>query len=127
MFVRGAHEGVWQSQEGLLEAMTALMEPEACVGVSETKGKSCRREDFPDRETSWSKGLRVRTRSTQGCTWRAFSPSIGEDVLSTDSIPTAALRTELFVLSLSRVGFFATPWTVAHQAALTMGFPRQEY
>ena len=23
--------------------------------------------------------------------------------------------------------YFATPWTVAHQTALSMGFPRQEY
>ena len=30
-------------------------------------------------------------------------------------------------LSLSRVGLFATPWTVACQAALSMGFSRQEY
>jgi len=29
--------------------------------------------------------------------------------------------------SLSRVWFFVTPWTVAHQAPLSMGFPRQEY
>ena len=29
--------------------------------------------------------------------------------------------------SLSRVQLFATPWTVAHQAPLSMGFPRQEY
>ena len=29
--------------------------------------------------------------------------------------------------SLSRVQFFATPWTVAHQASLSMGFSRQEY
>ena len=27
----------------------------------------------------------------------------------------------------SRVLFFAIPWTVAHQAPLSMGFPRQEY
>ena len=27
---------------------------------------------------------------------------------------------------LSRVGLFPTPWTVAHQAPLSMGFPRQE-
>ena len=31
------------------------------------------------------------------------------------------------VQSLSRVQLFATPWTVAHQAPLSMGFPRQEY
>ena len=31
------------------------------------------------------------------------------------------------VQSLSRVRLFATPWTVAQQAPLSMGFPRQEY
>ena len=31
------------------------------------------------------------------------------------------------VKSLSRVGLFVTPWTVAHQASLSMGFSRQEY
>ena len=29
--------------------------------------------------------------------------------------------------SLSRVQLFATPWTVDHQAPLSMGFSRQEY
>ena len=29
--------------------------------------------------------------------------------------------------SLSRVRLFATPWTVAHQAPLSMEFSRQEY
>ena len=29
--------------------------------------------------------------------------------------------------SLSHVQLFATPWTVAHQDPLSMGFPRQEY
>ena len=31
------------------------------------------------------------------------------------------------VKSLSRVSLFATPWTVAYQAPLSMGFSRQEY
>ena len=31
------------------------------------------------------------------------------------------------VKSLSRVQLFAIPWTVAHQAPLSMGFSRQEY
>ena len=31
------------------------------------------------------------------------------------------------VKSLSRVRFFGTPWTVAHQAPPSMGFSRQEY
>ena len=30
-------------------------------------------------------------------------------------------------LSLSHVQFFGTPWAVASQAPLSMGFPRQEY
>ena len=29
--------------------------------------------------------------------------------------------------SLSRVRVFGTPWTVTHQAPLSIGFPRQEY
>ena len=31
------------------------------------------------------------------------------------------------VLAASRVQLFATPWTVAHQVPLSMGFARQEY
>ena len=31
------------------------------------------------------------------------------------------------VKSLSRVQLFATPWTVTHQAPLSMGFFRQQY
>ena len=31
------------------------------------------------------------------------------------------------VKSLNRVRFFAAPWTVAHQAPLSMGFTRHEY
>ena len=31
------------------------------------------------------------------------------------------------VCSVSRVQIFVTPWTVAHQAPLSMGFSRQEY
>ena len=33
----------------------------------------------------------------------------------------------VYVLVLSHVQLFATPWTVAHQAPLSMGFFRQEY
>ena len=29
--------------------------------------------------------------------------------------------------SLSHVRLFATPWTIAHQAPMSMGFSRQEY
>ena len=40
-------------------------------------------------------------------------------------LTTKSRRTELGVLS--RVQLLATPWTLAHQAPLSMGFPRQEY
>ena len=33
----------------------------------------------------------------------------------------------MLCVSLSRVGLFATPWTVARQAPLSMRFPKQEY
>ena len=44
----------------------------------------------------------------------------------TQNVHTAAVAV-LNVLSESlSVCLFATPWTVAHQAPLSMGFPRQE-
>ena len=45
-------------------------------------------------------------------------------VLSLD--PTTVLF-QLVLSSFSHVQLFATPWTVAHQAPLCMGFSRQEY
>ena len=38
-----------------------------------------------------------------------------------------AWKWKVKVKSLSRVWLFATPWTVAHQAPLSIGFSRQEY
>ena len=37
------------------------------------------------------------------------------------------LKVKVKVKSLNRVWLFATPWTVAYQASLSMGFSRQEY
>ena len=37
------------------------------------------------------------------------------------------VKVKVKVTSLSRVRLFATPWTIAHQAPLSMGFSRQEY
>ena len=37
------------------------------------------------------------------------------------------MGTKVKMKSLSRVQLFATLWTVAHQAPLSMGFSRQEY
>ena len=33
----------------------------------------------------------------------------------------------MYTQLLSRIQLFATPWNVARQAPLSMGFPRQEY
>ena len=38
-------------------------------------------------------------------------------------VTSSAIRISRF----SHVQLFATPWTVAHQASLSMGFSRQEY
>ena len=37
------------------------------------------------------------------------------------------MKVKVKVKSLSCVRLFATPWIVAHQAPLSMGFSRQEY
>ena len=36
-------------------------------------------------------------------------------------------KVKVKVKLLSRVRLFATPWTIAHQVPLSMGFSRQEY
>ena len=38
-----------------------------------------------------------------------------------------SVNVKVKVKSLSRIRLFVTPWTVAHQAPLPMGFSRQEY
>ena len=47
--------------------------------------------------------------------------------MSVSSLRTSILMLCLCVQSLSPVQLSVTPWTVAHQAPLSMGFPRQEY
>ena len=43
------------------------------------------------------------------------------------AISSSAWKWKVKVKSLSRVQLFATPWTEAYQAPLSMGFSRQEY
>ena len=50
------------------------------------------------------------------CIW-VSSNEVGE--------PAAYYRVNVNVKSLSRVQLFATPWTIAYQAPLSMGFSRQ--
>ena len=52
-------------------------------------------------------------------------PHASTDTLSVTIGSIAFSRSE--VKSLSHVQLFVTPWTVAHQAPLSMGFSRQEY
>ena len=53
-------------------------------------------------------------------------PTAGRHFLGQNSSPFA-LSPWSEVKSLSRVRLFATPWTIAYQAPLSMGFSRQEY
>jgi hypothetical protein len=47
--------------------------------------------------------------------------------LSNPENPSVTIEKDSEVKSLSRVRLFATPWPVAYQAPLSMGFSRQEY
>ena len=42
-------------------------------------------------------------------------------------VPAGMVVLRVCAQSLSRVQLFATPWTVAHGALLSVGFSRQEY
>ena len=53
------------------------------------------------------------------------SPELASGVFTTIAFIAACLKVKAKLLS--RVRLFATPWTAAYQAPLSMGFPRQEY
>ena len=53
------------------------------------------------------------------------SPTLARGFFTTD--PPGKPFSSMKVKSLSRVLLFVTPWTVAPQAPLSMGFSRQEY
>ena len=53
------------------------------------------------------------------------SPTLAGGFFTTD--PPGKPFSSMKVKSLSRVQLFATPWIVAHQAPLSMGFSRQDY
>ena len=67
--------------------------------------------------------------------WKAFFLGLWDTALlswfSLALVATCFLAfsvvTCFFMLVLSHVWFFVTPWTIAHQAPLSMGFSRQEY
>ena len=58
--------------------------------------------------------------------WLAFFFSIGV-IFSRYMLPHSICWLHFLLLLLSRVQLFATSYTVAHQAPLSLGFPKQEY
>ena len=52
---------------------------------------------------------------------------IHDQLLELAQTPDIPLKVKVKVTSLSCVGLFATPWTVAYHASPPMGFSRQEY
>ena len=46
---------------------------------------------------------------------------------SEEELKSLLMKVKVKVKSFSRVRLFVTPWTVAHQAPLSMEFSRQEY
>ena len=67
-------------------------------------------------------------------TWEALAIALSKHQFVADNIKALILQIIFLcahvyskVKSLSRVWLFATPWTIAYQASLSMGFSRQEY
>ena len=66
-------------------------------------------------------------RSGGGC-WGGGHPSPPHsETVSFSSGPCECCMCACMLSCFSRVQFLATPWTIAHQAPLSLGFSRQEY
>ena len=65
--------------------------------------------------TTWPPGSKSKSTSRKVESHALLWPSLGGH------------RMLMLVLSLSHVWILASPWTVAYQAPLSVGFPRQEY
>ena len=80
------------------------------------------RELVLDRE-AWHAAIHGVTKSqTQLSDWTELNKKYLKIPTATSGISSTAAA-----LLLTHVPFFVTPWTVACQAPLSMGFPRQEY
>ena len=55
------------------------------------------------------------------------NPSLSPKISTPNPIYASYIVVVVFVKLLSRVRLFVTPWTLARQAPLSMGFLRQEY
>ena len=55
------------------------------------------------------------------------APKLEIPVFFTTSSSSISFPACVYAHSLSHVQLFVAPWTIAHQALLSMGFPRQEH
>ena len=113
-------------KQALVLPPTTLMEPlcvEKCFGLMALWGKTMEAGD-----TSMQEPLIHDTRTE--CSVSGTRPDFLESQVSaTPPLPpeVLALLQEGMLSHFSCVQPFSTPWTLACQASLSMGFPRQEY
>ena len=83
----------------------------SCIGEGNGNPLQCSCLENPRGSRAWWAAVYGVTQSQTRLKW-----------LSSSSIQCIVV-----VYSLSHIWLFVTPWTVAHQAPLSIGFPRQEY
>ena len=59
--------------------------------------------------------------------WMKLEPIIQSEISQKEKHQYSMLLLLLLLSHISHVRLFATPWTVAHQAPLSLGFSRQEH
>ena len=97
--------------------------------ITTNYGTSLKRQEYQTTLTCLLRNLYAGQEVTESDMEQQTVSKLGKEYIKAVYRHPAYLTTycRVKVKSLSRVQLFETPWTIAHQAPLSMGFSRQEY
>ena len=99
---------------GILNKLKSIKTIYFCIRINTWRKWNCNFESVITINTTQNNEIRISGQKLRKYMKNRINPNDSNNAIE-------------WVKSLSCVGLFATPWTMAYQASQTMGFSRQEY